>query len=159
MRIEAEATAIGPGGHGNVNKLHDASLTFSERMADGLAKRAGSWTFIISFLGFLFAWMAVNVLAGARHWDPYPFILLNLVLSCVAALQAPVIMMSQNRQADKDRIAAENDYVVNQRSFGDIESMMRHLDEQDEAILQLQKQMQELLKQNTQLLEEVCKTS
>jgi uncharacterized membrane protein len=155
--MDTNVTRIRISARGNVNKLHDASLSFGQRMADGLAKRAGSWGFIIFFLGFLFVWMIANVVAGASHWDPYPFILLNLLLSCVAALQAPVIMMSQNRQADKDRIAAENDYLVNQKSFGDIESIMRHLDEQDRAILRLQERAQELLEQNARLLEEVCK--
>ena len=87
--------------------------TLGQRAADSIAKFAGSWAFIFSFSGILILWMAVNVLLAARAFDPYPFILLNLVLSCVAAIQAPLIMMSQNRQEEKDRRRAENDYKVN----------------------------------------------
>lgn len=93
---------------------------FNERAADNLAKYAGSWTFIIGFLIFLVIWMAVNVYAWLNVWDPYPFILLNLVLSCVAALQAPIILMSQNRQAQKDRHKIEYDYRVNRRAEKEI---------------------------------------
>ncbi|NPE26864.1 DUF1003 domain-containing protein [Methanococcoides sp. SA1] len=98
--------------------------SFSERAADALAAWAGSWVFILGFLGFLGLWMAVNVYAWVNVWDPYPFILLNLVLSCVAALQAPVILMSQNRQAKKDRMKAEYDYKVNRRAERMIEKVL-----------------------------------
>jgi len=87
--------------------------TFGQRVADGLAKWAGSWTFIVSFFIFLGLWIAANVYAWINTWDVYPFILLNLVLSCLAAIQAPVILMSQNRQSEKSRIKAEYDYKVN----------------------------------------------
>ena len=87
--------------------------TLGQRAADSIAKFAGSWAFIFSFSGVLILWMVVNVLPAAGAFDPYPFILLNLVLSCVAAIQAPLIMMSQNRQEEKDRRRAENDYKVN----------------------------------------------
>ena len=87
--------------------------TLGQRAADKIAKFAGSWAFIFSFTGILLLWMVVNVLLAAKAFDPYPFILLNLVLSCVAAVQAPLIMMSQNRQEEKDRRRAENDYKVN----------------------------------------------
>ena len=87
--------------------------TLGQRAADSIAKFAGSWAFIFSFSGVLILWMVVNVLLAAGAFDPYPFILLNLVLSCVAAIQAPLIMMSQNRQEEKDRRRAENDYKVN----------------------------------------------
>ena len=87
--------------------------TLGQRAADSIAKFAGSWAFIFSFSGVLILWMVVNVLLAAGAFDPYPFILLNLVLSCVAAIQAPLIMMSQNRQEEKDRHRAENDYKVN----------------------------------------------
>ena len=88
-------------------------ITIGQRAADSIAKFAGSWAFIFSFTGALVLWMIVNVLLAAKAFDPYPFILLNLVLSCVAAIQAPLIMMSQNRQEEKDRRRAENDYKVN----------------------------------------------
>ena len=87
--------------------------TLSQRAADAIAKFAGSWAFIFSFTGVLILWMLVNTLLAAKAFDPYPFILLDLVLSCVAAIQAPLIMMSQNRQEEKDRRRAENDYKVN----------------------------------------------
>ena len=87
-------------------------LTFGQRASDAVAKFAGSWTFIFSFVGVLVAWMVINIIM-VNAFDPYPFILLNLVLSCVAAIQAPLIMMSQNRQEEKDRRRAENDYKVN----------------------------------------------
>ena len=86
--------------------------TLGQRAADTIAKFAGSWTFIFSFVGVLAAWMVINIIM-VNAFDPYPFILLNLVLSCVAAIQAPLIMMSQNRQEEKDRRRAENDYKVN----------------------------------------------
>ena len=87
--------------------------TVGQRAADRIAKFAGSWAFIFSFTAVLILWMVGNVLLAKRAFDPYPFILLNLVLSCVAAIQAPLIMMSQNRQEEKDRRHAENDYKVN----------------------------------------------
>ena len=87
--------------------------TVGQRAADRIAKFAGSWAFIFSFTAVLILWMVGNVLLAKRAFDPYPFILLNLVLSCVAAIQAPLIMMSQSRQEEKDRRRAENDYKVN----------------------------------------------
>ena len=90
-----------------------AKDTLGQRAADAIAKFAGSWAFIFSFTGGLVLWMVINTLLAARAFDPYPFILLNLVLSCIAAIQAPLIMMSQNRQEEKDRRRAENDYKVN----------------------------------------------
>ena len=87
--------------------------TIGQQAADAIAKFAGSWAFIFAFTGVLILWMLVNTLLAAKAFDPYPFILLNLVLSCVAAIQAPLIMMSQNRQEEKDRRRAENDYKVN----------------------------------------------
>ncbi len=87
--------------------------TVGQRAADAIAKFAGSWAFIFSFTGVLILWMVVNTILATKAFDPYPFILLNLVLSCVAAIQAPLIMMSQNRQEEKDRRRAENDYKVN----------------------------------------------
>ena len=105
--------------------------TLGQRAADSIAKFAGSWAFIFSFSGVLILWMAVNVLLAAGAFDPYPFILLNLVLSCVAAIQAPLIMMSQNRQEEKDRRRAENDYKVNLKT----EIMIEDLYDKVNAIL------------------------
>ena len=87
--------------------------TIGQRAADAIAKFAGSWAFIFAFTGVLILWMVINTLLAVKAFDPFPFILLNLVLSCVAAIQAPIIMMSQNRQEEKDRQRAENDYKVN----------------------------------------------
>lgn len=87
--------------------------SLGQKAADRIAKFAGSWAFIFSFTGILLLWMIINAVLASKAFDPYPFILLNLVLSCVAAIQAPLIMMSQNRQEEKDRRRAENDYKVN----------------------------------------------
>jgi uncharacterized membrane protein len=102
--------------------------TIGEKAADVLTKWAGSWTFIIIFLFFLFLWMIANVYAWINSWDPYPFILLNLVLSTIAAIQAPIILMSQNREAQRDRIRADYDYRVNVKAEKEIEQIQRQLD-------------------------------
>ena len=108
--------------------------TLGQRAADAIAKFAGSWAFIFSFCGVLVLWMIMNILLAAGAFDPYPFILLNLVLSCVAAIQAPLIMMSQNRQEEKDRRRAENDYKVNLKT----EIMIEDLYDKVNAILAMQ---------------------
>ena len=97
----------------SVNPEKDKPDTVGQRAADRIAKFAGSWGFILSFIAVLAGWMTCNILMATKAFDPYPFILLNLVLSCVAAIQAPLIMMSQNRQEEKDRRRAENEYKVN----------------------------------------------
>ncbi len=102
--------------------------TIGQKAADALTKWAGSWTFIIIFLGFLFLWMLTNVYAWINSWDPYPFILLNLILSTIAAIQAPIILMSQNREAQRDRIRAEYDYRVNVKAEKEIEQIQKQLD-------------------------------
>lgn len=111
--------------------------TLGQREADAIAKFAGSWAFIFSFTGVLILWMVVNTLLAAKAFDPFPFILLNLVLSCVAAIQAPLIMMSQNRQEEKDRRRAENDYKVNLKT----EIMIEDLYDKVNAILAKQSAM------------------
>jgi len=109
----------------------DQAETFGERVADRVAAFGGSWTFILSFLAVLVLWMALNVVGlSADPFDPYPFILLNLVLSSLAALQAPVIMMSQRRQEDKDRLRSENDYMVNLRAELEIRQLHEKIDHQ-----------------------------
>ena len=124
--------------------------TLGQRAADSIAKFAGSWAFIFSFSGVLILWMVVNVLLAAGAFDPYPFILLNLVLSCVAAIQAPLIMMSQNRQEEKDRRRAENDYKVNLKT----EIMIEDLYDKVNAILAkqsaLERQVREDRKEETE---------
>lgn len=104
--------------------------TFGQRAADKLAKGAGSWTFVIGFALFLVVWIVINTIMALNAFDPYPFILLNLVLSCLAAIQAPLIMMSQNRQEEKDRERALNDYRVNLKT----EIMMKSLYESTNQI-------------------------
>ena len=115
--------------------------TLGQRAADTIAKFAGSWAFIFSFAGVLILWMVVNAILATKAFDPYPFILLNLVLSCVAAIQAPLIMMSQNRQEEKDRRRAENDYKVNLKT----EIMIEDLYDKVNAILAKQSQIEKLL--------------
>lgn len=108
-------------------KISGKRRSFGEKASDSLATFAGSWGFIVGFLIFLGAWMIVNVYAWVGEWDPYPFILLNLVLSCIAALQAPVILMSQNRQAQKDRARFEYDYKVNRKAERMIEEVLKEV--------------------------------
>ena len=118
--------------------------TLGQRAADSIAKFAGSWAFIFSFSGVLILWMVVNVLLAAGAFDPYPFILLNLVLSCVAAIQAPLIMMSQNRQEEKDRRRAENDYKVNLKT----EIMIEDLYDKVNAILAKQSALERQIRED-----------
>lgn len=107
----------------SVRPESEKKYTLGQRAADAIAKFAGSWAFIFSFTGALVLWMVVNIIMASEAFDPYPFILLNLVLSCVAAIQAPLIMMSQNRQEEKDRRRAENDYKVNLKTEIMIEAL------------------------------------
>ncbi len=124
--------------------------TLGQRAADTIAKFAGSWAFIFSFTGVLVLWMVVNVILAAKAFDPYPFILLNLVLSCVAAIQAPLIMMSQNRQEEKDRRRAENDYKVNLKT----EILIEDLYDKVNAILAKQLEMERQLQAESKKYEE-----
>ena len=122
-------------------KNEKEKYTLGQCAADKIAKFAGSWAFIFSFTGILILWMAVNALLAAKAFDPYPFILLNLVLSCVAAIQAPLIMMSQNRQEEKDRHRAENDYKVNLKT----EIMIEDIFDKVTAILKKQSEIEKQL--------------
>lgn len=118
---------------------HQGSLSLGGRMADSIAKFVGSWTFIILFLVCLIGWISLNVVLIVKAVDPYPFILLNLILSCVAAIQAPVIMMSQNRQEEKDRLRSLNDYKTNLKSeiiIEDLYQRVQLMTEQQQQILQ-----------------------
>lgn len=127
----------------------DEKSTLGQRAADAVARFAGSWAFIFSFIAVMVLWMAGNVLLASRAFDAYPFILLNLVLSCIAAVQAPLIMMSQNRQEAKDRQRAENDYRVNLKNELIIDDLHRKLD----RILENQQRIDqrlERLEQNNQ---------
>jgi uncharacterized membrane protein len=122
----AQALIRGRAGR-NPNTLIEAEATFGERLADGVAGFGGSWAFIIATLLLLIVYCLINARLGARAWDPYPFILLNLILSMLAALQAPVIMMSQNRQDKKDRRRSELDFDVNRRAAADIQALAGRL--------------------------------
>lgn len=113
----------------NINKVLDKNLTVGEKLADSVARIGGSWKFIIGFALFLILWMIINIFfLVSKAFDPYPFILLNLCLSCLAAIQAPIIMMSQNRQAKKDRLEAEEDFRTNIRSEVQIQAVITKLD-------------------------------
>jgi len=131
-------------------------LTTGQRIADKVASFGGSWTFIISFGFFIFIWISINIYwLVNKGFDPYPFILLNLILSCLAALQAPVIMMSQNRQEEKDRDRAKKDYMINLKSELEIRTLHEKIDhfimDQQQELLELQKtqieMMNDILKQ------------
>ena len=142
----------------NVTREYEDTLTLGQRLADRIAEFGGSWTFILLFLFLLLLWIALNtiVLAGfSKSFDPYPYIFLNLILSMLAALQAPVIMMSQNRYAAKDRIAAEHDYEVNLKSELEILALHKKIDtlreQQWVELVAMQQQQIQLL---TQLLKE-----
>ena len=111
----------------NPNELIEEEETFGERIADAVASFGGSWTFIVTFLIILVGYTMLNTALGRSSWDPYPFILLNLFLSMLAALQAPIIMMSQNRQDKKDRLRSELDFDVNRRAASDIQGLSRKL--------------------------------
>ena len=128
----------------NVNKKFEKKLTIGQRMADRVAHFGGSWKFILSFLALLLIWMVLNTFFVQNEgFDPYPFILLNLVLSCLAALQAPIIMMSQNRQAERDRLQANEEYCTNLKAELEIQHLQSKLDlfmkNQWESLLELQR--------------------
>jgi uncharacterized membrane protein len=136
----------------NINIEFDQQLTYGERLADRLADFAGSWSFITIFFGVLLLWIAINTIVLIwRPFDPYPFILLNLILSCLAAMQAPVIMMSQNRQETKDRLRAEHDYQVNLKAELEIRNLHDKLDHiltnQWQRLLEIQEMQMELMEQ------------
>jgi uncharacterized membrane protein len=113
----------------NPNEIIEAESTLGERVADVVASLGGSWVFIITCLVLLVIYSAINVVLGTRAWDPYPFILLNLILSMLAAIQAPVIMMSQNRQDTKDRLRGELDFEVNRRAESEIQGLSQKLNQ------------------------------
>jgi uncharacterized membrane protein len=114
----------------DLNRQYEEKLSWGERLADNVASFGGSWRFIILFAAFIFVWVGVNAAVLLfRPFDPYPFILLNLFLSLIAAVQAPIIMMSQNRQADRDRLRAENDYKVNLKAEIEIRSIGERVDQ------------------------------
>ncbi len=141
----------------NIGKEFDQDLTFGERLSDKIASFGGSWTFIIVFFTVLMIWIVINgVLLATRAFDPYPFILMNLILSCLAALQAPVIMMSQNRSEARDRARGENDYKINLKA----ELEIRHLHEKIDHLLRRQyNRLFEIQQIQIELLEELTRKS
>ncbi|WP_121964446.1 DUF1003 domain-containing protein [Myroides sp. N17-2] len=127
----------------NIQDVIEAKLTLGQRIADRVATFGGSWTFIITFFSFLIIWMAINIwVFTAKPFDPYPFILLNLILSCLAAIQAPIIMMSQNRQEQKDRQRNEHDYKINLKAELEIKLLSEKIDHllvhQNKKLLEIQ---------------------
>lgn len=127
----------------NINQADAQNMTFGARAADAFANAVGSWTFIVTQSVILVLWIALNVIAWIRHWDPYPFILLNLALSFQAAYAAPIIMMSQNRQSAKDRLMAEQDYLINTKAEEELKAVMQHLEAQDDLMLDLLHRLEE----------------
>lgn len=127
----------------NIQDEMEATLTAGQKLADKIAKFGGSWTFIITFFTFILAWMSINIwILATRPFDPFPFILLNLVLSCLAAIQAPIIMMSQNRQEQKDRQRGEHDYKINLKAELEIKLLSEKIDHllvhQNKILLEIQ---------------------
>jgi uncharacterized membrane protein len=141
----------------NISKQFETELSFGERLSDRIAAFGGSWTFIIIFGGILLVWIVVNTaILATRAFDPYPFILMNLILSCLAALQAPIIMMSQNRSESRDRARAENDYKVNLKA----ELEIRHLHEKLDHLLRKQyNRLFEIQQIQIELLEQLGRNS
>ena len=142
----------------NINREFDEQLTFGQKLADNVAKFGGSWTFIIIFALILVMWVILNSVILARYqnaFDPYPYILLNLFLSMLASIQAPIIMMSQNRLAAKDRLDAAHDYEVNLKAEMEIETLHQKLDElREKQWAELVEMQQEQIRLLTKLLEE-----
>ena len=128
----------------NVNTLVDAQATWGERAADWVATAVGSWRFIIGQSCLLLLWAILNVTAWINHWDPYPFILMNLVMSLQAAFTAPVIMMSQNRQTVRDRLEAHNDFMINQKAEEEIRAILTHLEAQNAALAEIHNELAQL---------------
>ena len=137
----------------NVNEEFDVKATLGQHLADRMASFGGSWTFIIIFMTVLIVWIAINTVALlSKPFDPYPYILLNLVLSCLAAIQAPVILMSQNRQEEKDRLRAEHDYRVNLKAEFEIRSLHEKI---DHMLVHQWRRLMEIQQVQTDLLSEL----
>lgn len=139
----------------NIQDEIDAKLSLGQRVADKIASFGGSWTFIISFFSFLLLWIAINIWSlSVKPFDPYPFILLNLILSCLAAIQAPIIMMSQNRQEQKDRQRAEHDYKINLKAELEIKLLSEKM---DHLLVHQNKKLLEIQEIQTDYLEDLMK--
>jgi|SRR5690554_1758465 len=139
----------------NIHDETEAELTFGQRLADMVASFGGSWTFIITFFSFILIWMIINVVfLATKPFDPFPFILLNLILSCLAAIQAPIIMMSQNRQEQKDRQRSEHDYKINLKAELEIELLSEKI---DHLLAHQNKKLLEIQEVQTDYLEDLLK--
>ena len=139
----------------NIEDDIEEGLTLGQRLADKIATFGGSWTFILSFFSFILIWMAINVwLLTKKPFDPFPFILLNLILSCLASIQAPIIMMSQNRQEQKDRRRAEHDYKINLKAELEIKLLSEKI---DHMIVSQNKKLMEIQEVQTDYLEDMTK--
>ena len=139
----------------NIQDEIEARLTYGEKLADKIAEFGGSWTFIVTFFTFIIIWMFVNIwVLATRPFDPYPFILLNLILSCLAAIQAPIIMMSQNRVEQKDRQRAEHDYKINLKAELEIKLLSEKM---DHLLVHQNKKLLEIQEVQTDYLEDLMK--
>lgn len=139
----------------NIKDTVEAELTFGQKIADRVAVFGGSWTFIITFFSFIIVWMTVNIwFLATKPFDPYPFILLNLILSCLAAIQAPIIMMSQNRQEQKDRQRGEQDYKINLKAELEIKLLSEKI---DHLLIHQNKKLLEIQEVQTDYLEDLMK--
>ncbi len=141
----------------NINKEFESSLTLGERLADRLADFGGSWTFISIFMTVLIIWMAINTwILLTRPFDPYPYILLNLVLSCLAAIQAPVILMSQNRQEARDRLQSDHDYQINIKAEIEIRKLHEKI---DHLLMHQWQRLMEIQQLQVDLMDEISQTA
>ncbi|MEY2704481.1 MAG: hypothetical protein RL407_543 [Bacteroidota bacterium] len=139
----------------NIQEQQEGELTFGQKLADQVASFGGSWFFILSFFSFIIGWIGINVwLLASRPFDPFPFILLNLILSCVAAIQAPIIMMSQNRQEQKDRQRSEQDYKINLKAELEIKILSEKI---DHLLVHHNKKLLEIQEVQTDYLEDLIK--
>lgn len=139
----------------NLQTELDSNATFGQRIADKIAAFGGSWSFIIAFFSFILLWMILNIwLLATKAFDPFPFILLNLILSCIAAIQAPVIMMSQNRQEQKDRQRSEHDYKINLKAELEIQLLNEKM---DHLLIHQNKKLLEIQELQTDYLEDLLK--
>ena len=139
----------------NIQEEIEAKLNLGQRMADKIAVFGGSWTFIITFFSFILLWIFINIwLLATKSFDPFPFILLNLILSCLAAIQAPIIMMSQNRQEQKDRQRGEHDYKINLKAELEIRLLSEKI---DHLLVHQNKKLLEIQEVQTDYLEDLMK--
>jgi uncharacterized membrane protein len=139
----------------NIEDEIEGKLTLGQRLADKIATFGGSWTFIITFFSFILVWMTVNIwMLATKPFDPFPFILLNLILSCLAAIQAPIIMMSQNRKEQKDRLRGEHDYKINLKAELEIKLLSEKI---DHMIVHQNKKLLEIQEIQTDYLEDLMK--